>query len=152
MLWVGKTRNASLGTLIEDYLERINRLVPCGIQETRDVQRGKGVRAEKAVEAEAGLLERALKPGELLVALDERGCEYSSLEFARWLDAVGKRGVREIVFMIGGPDGIAPRVRQRAHLTLSLGRMTWTHEMCRVLLLEQIFRSLCILRNIPYHR
>ena len=73
-------------------------------------------------------------------------------EFARWIEAGQVQGTREVTFIIGGPAGLDPAFSQQAHLRLSLGKMTWTHEMVRVLLLEQIYRALTILRNIPYHK
>jgi len=152
ILWVGKTRNPSLAVLARDYLERIGRLAPIEVVEVRDASRAKGSPGGKAAESEAASLEKSLVRDAVVVALDEGGREMSSPDFARWLGGTGNTGAREIDFIIGGPDGLAPRLRQRADHVLSLGRMTWTHEMSRVLLLEQIFRSLCILRNIPYHR
>jgi 23S rRNA (pseudouridine1915-N3)-methyltransferase len=87
-----------------------------------------------------------------LVALDERGVQFTSQGFARWLESEQNTGARSLTFVIGGPEGLSSVISSRANLILSIGKMTWTHEMCRVLLLEQVYRALCIMRNIPYHR
>ena len=151
-LWVGKTKNASIRALLSDYLERIQRLVPCEVIETRDVSRRRSFRPAELAAAEAEELVRHVPVSGRLVALDETGTQFTSPGFARWLQSEQNTGARVITFAIGGPEGLDPKITGRAHLVLSMGKMTWTHEMCRVLLLEQIYRALCIMRNIPYHK
>jgi 23S rRNA (pseudouridine1915-N3)-methyltransferase len=102
--------------------------------------------------AEAEELARHLPDSGRLIALEETGTQFTSPGFARRLQSEQNTGARVITFVIGGPDGLDPVISKRAHLVLSLGKMTWTHEMCRVLLLEQTYRALCIMRNIPYHK
>ena len=150
--WAGKTKDASLRSLQAEYAARISRLVPIQIAEVRDAGRGKRSLGASAVRDEASLLEKVMSRSSLLVTLDEKGSELTSPGFAAWLQNADKSGAREITFIVGGPDGLDETIRRRANLSLALGRMTWTHEMCRVLLLEQVYRSLCILRNIPYHK
>lgn len=150
--WVGKTKDASLRNLEADYAARIGRLVPVEIDPVRDAVRGRRPLGAAAARDEALRLEKVTKRSALLVALDETGTEFTSREFAAWLRSAENTGAREIVFVAGGPDGLDESIRKRCTLSLALGRMTWTHEMCRVLLLEQVYRALCILRNIPYHK
>jgi 23S rRNA (pseudouridine1915-N3)-methyltransferase len=152
ILWVGRTKNGSVRALSDDYLGRLARFLACEVLEARDVARVRGVRGPDLIAAEADEIEKLLPAGCRLVALDERGDEMSSPEFARWLDSEMSRGARELVFVIGGAEGLSPRILGRAQRRLSLGRMTWTHEMCRALLLEQLYRAACILRHVPYHR
>lgn len=152
ILWVGKTKNRLIKTLAEDYLDRIGRMVPCDVMEVRDPSKGRVLRRDEMISAEEAEFTGSLAAGARLVALDERGREFASAEFARWLEKEQNQGTKVIDFVIGGVEGLSPKILQKAHLTLSLGRMTWTHEMCRVLLLEQIYRSLGILRNLPYHK
>jgi 23S rRNA (pseudouridine1915-N3)-methyltransferase len=102
--------------------------------------------------AEGEELARYVPENGRLVALDEAGSQFTSRDFARWFESEHNTGARVITFVIGGPDGLSRTISNRANLVLSLGKMTWTHEMCRVLLLEQIYRALCIMRNIPYHK
>ena len=152
ILWVGKTKNVSIRNLFDDYLSRIRHMVSCEIVETRDFSKRRSLRGAKLLTSEAEEIARFIGDNSRIVALDEKGKEFSSAEFARWFDAEQNSGVREIDFVIGGPEGLDASIVARSHLRLSLGKMTWTHEMCRLLLIEQIYRALGILRNIPYHR
>ncbi len=152
VVWIGKTRNPEISALTADYLARVRHLVPCRIAEARDPARGRNMTGEELRTAEAAQLLKLSEGAGRIVVLDERGRQFSSPEFARWFECEQNQGTREIAFVIGGPEGISSKVTERAHLTLSLGRMTWTHEICRVLLLEQIYRAFGILRNIPYHK
>jgi 23S rRNA (pseudouridine1915-N3)-methyltransferase len=152
IFWVGKTKNESIRKLFDDYLSRVRHMVSCEIVETRDPSKRRSLRGAELVAAEAEEMARFLGGHSRVVALDEKGKELSSSEFASWFDAEQNRGSREIDFVIGGPEGLDASILARAHLKLSLGKMTWTHEMCRLLLIEQIYRALGLLRNIPYHR
>jgi 23S rRNA (pseudouridine1915-N3)-methyltransferase len=151
ILWVGKTKNPSIKSLTLDYLDRVRHLVPCEIIEARDMSK-KSASVAEALAREGDELARHVSGSGRLIALDEKGKEFTSQEFARWLESEQNSGSRSISFVIGGPDGLSSVISSRANLILSLGKMTWTHEMCRVLLLEQIYRAFCIMRRIPYHR
>jgi 23S rRNA (pseudouridine1915-N3)-methyltransferase len=150
--WVGKTQNAPIRSLLSDYLARLSHLTSIEIVEVPNLSKRRGLRGAALLLAEGEEIARALTSNGRKVVLDERGTQFSSLEFARWIEAGQIQGTREIAFIIGGPEGIGRALSEQAHLKLSLGKMTWTHEMARVLLLEQIYRALCILRNIPYHK
>lgn len=152
VFWVGKTRNASIRALCEEYLERARHLVPCEIVEIRDLSKGRGLRGLQLKAAEGAEIEKHLTPDSRIVVLDERGSEFSSPDFAKWFQREQNSGTRGINFIIGGPEGISEALLRRAYLSLSLGKMTWTHEMSRVLLLEQIYRAFSVLRNIPYQK
>ena len=152
ILWVGKTKNLPIRELLADYLERLRHLVPIEIVEVRDLSKGRGLQGARLKDAEGGELRRFLPPQSRVVALDERGRQFSSTEFAKWFSSEQDMGTREICFVIGGPDGVSETIFKIAHLKLSLGKMTWTHEICRVLLVEQVYRAFTILRNIPYHK
>lgn len=151
-LWIGKTKNPSIKELVSDYLERIRHLAPCEIVEARDIAKRGSLPAAGLIEAEGSELLKHIPPGGRLIALDESGKQFASTDFARWLESEQNHGSRAMTFVIGGPEGLSETIVQRSNLVLSLGKMTWTHEMCRVLLLEQIYRALCIIRNIPYHK
>ncbi len=151
-LWIGKTKSSAIKSLISDYLERIRHIVPCEVIEARDISKRSSLRAAGLIEAEGEELSRHIPAHGRLIALDETGSQFSSRDFARWLESEQNRGARVITFVIGGPEGLSRMVSDGSSLILSLGKMTWTHEMCRVLLLEQIYRALCIMRNIPYHK
>jgi 23S rRNA (pseudouridine1915-N3)-methyltransferase len=151
-IWIGKTKNEPIRTLVADYLERLRHLCPSEVVEIPDLGKRRGLRGGNLLVAEASEIRKSLPEKNLGVVLDERGKQFSSVEFAGWFDAERNRGTRDIVFIIGGPDGLSPDIAEGARLKMSLGRMTWTHEMCRVLLLEQVYRAFCILHKIPYHR
>ena len=88
----------------------------------------------------------------LLHAYAGSGKTSTAVEFARWFESGQNRGTKGVEFVIGGPGGLSSSILGRAHLRLSLGKMTWTHEMSRVLLIEQIYRAQCIVKKIPYHK
>jgi len=150
--WVGKTQNASIRSLVSLYVARVQHLASIETVELPDLSRRRGLKGAVLLAAEGAELARVIGPESRRVVLDERGRQFSSQEFARWFAAEQLRGTREIVFIIGGPEGVARDFSERAHLRLSLGRMTWPHELARVLLAEQIYRAWSILRNLPYHK
>jgi 23S rRNA (pseudouridine1915-N3)-methyltransferase len=151
-IWVGKTKNLSIKSLLSDYQERIRRWAPCEIIEARDQSKGKNLSTGELIAKEADEIAMHIPERGRLVALDEKGAAFASSDFARWLEFEQNNGARVITFVIGGPEGLSEKITRRAHLILSMGKMTWTHDMCRVLLLEQIYRALCIIHRIPYHK
>jgi 23S rRNA (pseudouridine1915-N3)-methyltransferase len=150
--WVGKTQNAPIKSLCSEYLGRLNHLVALETVEIPDLSRRRGLRGAALLAAEHEACLRLIGPECRKVVLDERGRQFTSPEFARWLESEQLQGTREIAFVLGGPEGMDRAFVEGADLRVSLGKMTWTHEMARVLLLEQIYRALSILRNIPYHK
>jgi 23S rRNA (pseudouridine1915-N3)-methyltransferase len=151
-VWVGKTKNSSIKSLVSDYQERIRRWAPCEIAEARDLSKEKRLPAGELLAKEANELARHIPERGRLVALDETGAQFTSGDFARWLASGQDSGIRVITFVVGGPEGLSEKISKQAHLILSLGKMTWTHDMCRVLLLEQVYRALCIMHRFPYHK
>ncbi len=148
---VGRLRAGPERALIDDYLTRFDRtgralgLGPAAVHEVEDKKGG-------GMDAEAALLERTVPSGALLVTLDERGRTMSSPDFAgllaRWRDA----GRQEAAFLIGGADGLAPALRDKADQSISFGQMVWPHMLVRVMLAEQLYRAASILAGAPYHR
>jgi 23S rRNA (pseudouridine1915-N3)-methyltransferase len=118
--------------------------IPAG---PRAVQRG----AQAALRIEAKRLLVALRPKEFVVALDEKGDEFTTRQFASWVDA-RRQASRDVAFLIGGPDGFGPEVLARADFKLSLSRLTLPHALVRVLIAEQLYRAQSLLENHPYHR
>ncbi len=148
---VGRLRAGPEKALIDDYLLRFDRtgralgLGPVTVHEVED-RKGGGMAAE------AELLARAVPQGAVLVALDERGTQATSPEFAADLAAWRDGGRQDLALVIGGADGLAPDLRDRADRLLSLGRMVWPHMLARVMLAEQLYRAATILAGGPYHR
>ena len=148
---VGRLRAGPERALVDDYLQRLDRtgrplgLGPVTEHEVED-KRGGGMAAE------GQLLARAIPDGAALCVLDERGKLMSSPEFAQALACWRDGGRQEAAFVIGGADGVAPALRARADLVISLGRMVWPHMLVRVMLAEQLYRAATILSGSPYHR
>ena len=145
-----KAEYARLGT--SKFFERAQRVFSLQMIETRDAHRRRGGDADQWRAREADLLLGAVPTGATIVALDERGDAWTSREFARWLQVRRDDGVRVVAFLIGGPDGLHPNVRERAHHVWSLGAITLPHELARLVLAEQIYRASTLMSGAPYHR
>lgn len=148
---VGRLRAGPERTLIDDYLlraDRTGRSLGLGPASEHEVEDRKG----GGMAGEAALLERAIPDGAVIVALDERGRQLSSPEFADTLAGWRDAGRGDAAFLIGGADGLAPDLRARADLLLGLGPMVWPHMLVRVMLAEQLYRAASILSGAPYHR
>jgi 23S rRNA (pseudouridine1915-N3)-methyltransferase len=150
-LWVGKTRSAPIRSLLDDYLGRLSKFAPVAITAVRE---GTTSNAgwTRTVQTEGEHLLARIKPDDLVVVLDSGGRQMTSGELANYIDARMQAGVKQITFVVGGHAGVHSSVKQRADLELSLGPMTLTHEMARVLLAEQVYRAFTIIRNLPYQR
>jgi 23S rRNA (pseudouridine1915-N3)-methyltransferase len=144
-VWVGKTRDRNWKALQDEYLERLSRFVSCEIKEARD---GEG---RDRIESEGNRIIELLNPKSFAVLLDVAGTAVSSTELADRLQKWENLGFKEISFIIGGAEGASAAVAERANDRLSLSFLTFTHEMARVVLLEQLYRAYTILRGYPYH-
>jgi 23S rRNA (pseudouridine1915-N3)-methyltransferase len=148
-VWPGRTRTPELRSLQELHVERIRSMAACRVIESREA-RGIGERAaEKIKEIEALGLERHLD-NDYIICLVDDGEEMSSTEFARFLEKRRLGPCRSLAFVVGGFLGLAGRILERADLRLSLSRMTFSHELARVVLLEQVYRSLTIVKGKHY--
>jgi 23S rRNA (pseudouridine1915-N3)-methyltransferase len=142
ILAVGKVKERGIREAIEDYLSRARRHFPIEEVEVRDAPHAQL----------APTLEKRLPSGAHAVALDVAGTARTSEQFARWLDAKAAQGKGNIVFLIGGADGLPPAVASRATEKLSLSAMTLPHRLARLVLAEQLYRAVTILRKEPYAR
>lgn len=148
---VGRLKSCPESTLVDDYLLRFARtgrplgLGPCDVREVDERKATQPARQAKA-------LEKLIAPGSLTIALDERGKARSSTEFAHDLAAWRDNGQPEVIFMIGGADGLDTTIRHRADQSMSFGKMVWPHILVRVMLAEQLYRAATILAGAPYHR
>ena len=150
-LWVGKTKSAPLRSLLDDYLGRLSKFAPVTVSVTRE---GGGSNQDpiRCVQMEGEQLLARIKPDELVVVLDSGGRQMTSRELANYVESKMQAAVKQITFVVGGHAGVHSAVKDRADLELSLGPMTLTHEMARVLLAEQVYRAFTIIRNLPYQR
>lgn len=149
VLWPGKTRNTAMKELEEHYLHRINQLEPCVIIATKEA-RGLSERdAGRIQEMEAQGLEKHIKD-DYIICLFDKGKRMSSSEFARFLKSAGDNSSRVVTFIVGGFLGLAGRILDRSDMLLSLSAMTFSHDLSRIMLLEQIYRSLSISKGRQY--
>jgi len=144
---IGRERDAHAKALAEGYYARLPWTVT-----VRELEVKKPLAGPARMVAEAELLAAALPKGAPFVALDERGKEPGSVEFAQTLAKLRDDGGGEVGFVIGGADGLDPALRARACYVLAFGRLTWPHLLVRVMLAEQLYRAHTILTNHPYHR
>lgn len=151
LLTVGKTTIPFVIAGIEEYSRRLKHYVPYRITSVPDVRRGKGMAPDRQKELEGEQILGHFAPGDYVVLLDERGKEFSSMEFASWMERQMVSGRKRVVFVIGGPYGFSQAVYDRADGKVSLSRMTFNHEMVRLFFTEQIYRAMTILRGEPYH-
>lgn len=153
LLWIGKTRDRRLAGLIDDYLERARRMTKIDVVELKDRGGASSSRGEAVVlEREAEAILGALGDEDYVILCDERGRQLRSVEFASIISQRQDRSTRHMVFIIGGYLGVAPKIRERADEIVALSRMTFTHEMARMLLAEQLYRGLTIVNGIPYQK
>ncbi|MGC8802668.1 MAG: 23S rRNA (pseudouridine(1915)-N(3))-methyltransferase RlmH [Bacteroidales bacterium] len=151
LIFTGKISEKYLIDPIDDYLNRIRHYFPVELHVTRELRLQSFTDKEALKRAEAEEIFKRIEPSDYLVLLDERGQNLSSLEFARFIDNQVNKNIRRMVFVVGGAYGFAGELYQRAHMLLSLSRMTFTHQMVRLILAEQLYRACTILRGEPYH-
>ncbi len=149
LVWVGRTKSAPVRTLTEDYLGRLAKFTRCEVIEIRESasQVAATIKAEEAVR-----ILGAVRADAIVVALDVGGREWSSPELAEQVERWQNASVREVAFVIGGHLGFASSVIERADVRWSLSRLTLTHEMARIVLVEQLYRAYTITRGIPYQK
>ncbi len=145
-IWIGKTKNKEWKALQDDYLGRLSHFVKCEIVEIRDSAQ------HETKENEGKRILELLNQKSFVCLLDVTGRSVSSPDVARELEKWRTRGLKEVTFIIGGADGISPDVTQISDFMLSLSFMTFTHEMARVILLEQLYRAYTIINGFPYQR
>lgn len=141
-LWIGKTKQKNWLALQEEYLQRLSHFVKFEITELKD----------SGKEIEGKLILDKLNQSQFVCLMDVKGRSITSHEFAAEIEKWQNRGLKEVVFVIGGAEGVASEVVERADNSLSLSFLTFTHEMARVVLLEQIYRAFTIIKGFPYQK
>lgn len=150
LLFVGKTFDKRFSSAIDDYIKRVEHYMPVRLTIIPALKNTKNMSEEQQKIAEGELILRQLQPGDTLVLSDERGKEMRSVEFAKWLEDLQSRA-RRLVLVIGGPYGFSDAVYKRADAMVSLSRMTFSHQMVRLVLAEQLYRACTIIKGEPYH-
>jgi 23S rRNA (pseudouridine1915-N3)-methyltransferase len=148
IIWLGKTRDRRLRELIDDYADRLSHFVRYEITELRESGRSDAAGIDK----ETRRISDALRPGAVTVLLDPSGCEWTSPQLAEQVRGWEANGIKEVAFVVGGPNGVSADFAKQADQRWSLSRLTLTHEMARVLLFEQLYRAYTIIRGLPYQK
>ena len=151
LIMVGKTDSEEVENLLGMYAKRINRYCRFTVTTLADVRNTRNMAPNRQKQLEGEAILRGVGDGDCLALMDERGTEYTSPEFAAWMQKRMSSGVKRLVMVIGGPYGFSDAVYERADMKLSLSRMTFSHQIVRAIFAEQLYRAFTILNNEPYH-
>lgn len=151
LLAIGKTDDKNLQMLISTFENRLKHYVKFELQIIPDVKNVKNLSKKQQKEKEGELLLKQLIPTDQLVLLDEKGKDFRSKEFAQYLQKKMNSGIKQLVFAIGGPYGFSDEVYKKAQGKISFSKMTFSHQMIRLFMVEQLYRGFTILKNEPYH-
>lgn len=151
LIAIGKTDNKSLQTLINDYQNRLGHYINFEIDIIPDLKKAKNLSESQQKEKEGELILKKISPSDTLILLDEHGKQIDSVNFANYLQKHMNSGIKQLVFVIGGPYGFSNSVYNKSNGKLSLSKMTFSHQMIRLFFIEQLYRGFTILKNEPYH-
>lgn len=151
LITIGKTDNKNLQTLIEDYSKRLSFYVKFDLEIIPDIKNVKNLSEAQQKEKEGELILAKITPTDQLILLDENGKTFNSVGFSDYLQKKMNAGIKTLVFVIGGPYGFSETVYQKANGKVSLSEMTFSHQMVRLFVIEQLYRGFTILKNEPYH-
>ena len=150
LIVVGKTTDKNFIASIADYCSRIHHYMPFELLVIPELKDTKSLSKNQQKEREGDLIFKSLQPTDTVVLLDEHGREWDSMAFASWLQKK-QQLTRRLVFVVGGPYGFSPAVYNRAQEKLSLSKMTFSHQMVRLIFTEQLYRACTIIKGEPYH-
>ncbi len=151
LLLVGKTAQDFVRKGVDEFCSRLKHYVPFELEIIPDLKNTKNLSFDQIKEKEGELILKFLQPGDYLVLLDERGTEFTSLKFAEFLEKKTHTVSRRLIFVIGGPYGFSRKVYEAAQEKVSLSKMTFSHQLIRLIFAEQLYRAMTILNNEPYH-
>ncbi len=151
LLTIGKTDDRSLKTLIDTYVKRLEHYTRFELEIIPDLKRTKNLNFEQQKVMEGKLILDKINNSDFLVLLDENGKQFSSEGFSEYLQKRLNSGMKQLIFVVGGPFGFSEEVYTRADGKLSLSKMTFSHQMVRLFFTEQLYRAFTILKNEPYH-
>ena len=151
LILVGKTVNKDFVKLIDEYAGRVKHYIGFEIVTIPELKNTKSLSAEQQKQAEGELILKQLQGGDHVVLLDEHGKEFRSIEFADWMTRKTNTVSKRLVFIVGGPYGFSPSVYDAANEKISLSKMTFSHQMIRLIFVEQIYRAMTIIKGEPYH-
>ena len=151
LLAIGKTDHKQLQTLIDEYIKRLGFYIKFSIEIIPDIKNSKNLSEDQQKQKEGELILNKLNATDVLILLDENGKQLDSVAFSNYLQKHMNSGIKRLVFVIGGPYGFSPEVYNKAQGKLSLSKMTFSHQMIRLFVIEQLYRGFTILKNEPYH-
>ena len=151
LIAIGKTDNNELKALISDYIRRLGFYIRFSIDIIPDVKNSKNLSEDQQKQKEGELILKSLNPTDILILLDENGKQIDSVGFSSYLQKHMNSGIKQLVFVIGGPYGFSEDIYNKANGKISLSKMTFSHQMIRLFFIEQLYRGFTILRNEPYH-
>ncbi|WP_308992543.1 23S rRNA (pseudouridine(1915)-N(3))-methyltransferase RlmH [Mariniflexile litorale] len=151
LIAIGKTDNRDLQSLMDDYTKRLGFYIKFSIDIIPDLKNTKNLSEEQQKQKEGELILNRLSATDVLILLDENGKQQSSVAFSEYLQKHMNSGIKQLIFVIGGPYGFSQDVYNKANGKLSLSKMTFSHQMIRLFFIEQLYRGFTILRNEPYH-
>jgi len=148
---IGKTDDKNLQALINSYEKRLKFYIKLEIEIIPDIKNAKNLSTKEQKEKEGELILKRIKATDHMILLDEKGSEFRSVEFSKFLQKKMNAGIKQMVMVIGGPYGFSDKIYQKANGKISLSIMTFSHQMIRLFIVEQIYRAFTILKNEPYH-
>jgi len=151
LLVIGKTDKPFVNVGLEVFSKRLNRYLPFEIREIKDLKNTSNLSSKEQKQKETSLLQKYLKPGDHLVLLDEKGKEFTSVGFASFVQGKMNMGIKNLVFVVGGPYGFSEEIKKQASGKIALSKMTFSHQLIRLIFAEQLYRAMTILNNEPYH-
>ena len=151
LLTIGKTDNKQLQQLIDEYTKRLGFYIKFNLEIIPDIKNSKNLSEVQQKQKEGDLILSKVNTLDVLILLDEKGKQLDSIGFSNYLQKHMNSGIKQLVFIIGGPYGFSEEVYQKAQGKLSLSKMTFSHQMVRLFFIEQLYRGFTILRNEPYH-
>lgn len=151
LLVIGKTDDKNLQTLIEVYQNRLKHYIYFQLEVIPDIKNVKNLSEQQQKDKEGELILKKLAPTDDLILLDENGKEFKSIEFSKYLQKKMNSGIKQLVFVIGGPYGFSDEVYKKSKGKVSFSKMTFSHQMIRLFVVEQVYRAFTILKNEPYH-
>ncbi|QWX82598.1 23S rRNA (pseudouridine(1915)-N(3))-methyltransferase RlmH [Cellulophaga sp. HaHaR_3_176] len=151
LLAIGKTDSSQLSALTKEYENRLKHYVKFELEIIPDIKNTKNLSETQQKEKEGEAILKKLNPTDILILLDENGKQYTSVDFSKFLQKQMNAGFKQLVLVIGGPYGFSDAIYQQARGKISLSKMTFSHQMIRLFIVEQIYRAFTILKNEPYH-
>jgi 23S rRNA (pseudouridine1915-N3)-methyltransferase len=151
LIVTGKTNQQFVQQGLDEFCSRLTHYYPFELEIIPDIKNTKHLSVEQQKAKEGELILRSFQAGDCIVLLDEKGKEFTSVKFAEYIERKAHTGLKRLVFVIGGAYGFSPAVYDAAHEKIALSKMTFPHQLIRLIFIEQLYRAMTLLQNEPYH-